>query len=402
MSPEGAGSGGTRSGGTGSVGAGRGAKWALGLFPLAILAGLVLLFFQVDPTAPFRAAFPPVEDLTIERVSFPGPSHMRVHVANGGPEPVTISQVMVDEAYWPFEIDGDGTVSRLSGTTIDLDYPWVEGEPHVVTLVTSTGLTFTHEVAVATESPRLNARYLTTFALLGLYVGVIPVLLGLLWYPFLRRIGKKWVHFYLSLTIGLLAFLVVDAAEHALEAAALVPDAFGGIGLVTLGVLGAVIGLRAIGAGAGAGALRVAYLIAIGIGLHNLGEGLAIGAAYSLGEIALGSFLVIGFALHNTTEGLAIVAPVAHEKPRLGHFAAMGLIAGVPTVLGAWAGGLSYSPTTSTFFLALGVGAILQVIIEVARLIRRSWPEGLFTPLNAGGLVLGLLLMYGTSLLVVA
>ncbi|MXW55541.1 MAG: metal transporter [Gemmatimonadales bacterium] len=393
------------------------ARWFLGLLPLALLAGLVAFFFGADPTAPFRDAFPPVEDLTIERVSFPETGVMRLHVVNGGPEAATIAQVIVDDAFWQFEIDGDPTLPRLARATLELDYPWVEGELHAIRLVTSTGLTFDREVAVATLSPRPNALYLTTFGLLGLYAGVIPVLVGLLWYPFLRRIDRKWIHFYLSLTVGLLAFLVVDAFEDTLEASALVPEGFQAAGLIAVGVIGAVVGLRALGnlgrgrsGGDSAGArgdgpspgLTVAYLIAISIGLHNLGEGLAIGAAFSLGEIALGSFLVIGFALHNTTEGLAIVAPVADRRPALRHFAFMGGIAGVPTVLGAWAGGFSYSPTLATFFLALGAGAILQVIIEVTRLIRKSWPQGLFTPLNATGLLLGLLIMYGTALMVTA
>lgn len=397
---------------------GRGlSRWVLGLFPLALLAGLVVFFFGADPTAPFRNAFPPVEDLTIERVSFPESGVMRVHVVNGGPEAATVAQVIVDDAYWQFEIDRDPTLPRLARATLELDYPWVEGELHMIRLVTSTGLTFDHEVAVATLSPRPNTLYLTTFGLLGLYAGVIPVLVGLLWYPFLRRIDRKWIHFYLSLTVGLLAFLVVDAFEDTLEASALVPEGFQAAGLIAVGVIGAVVGLRALGslgrgrrgggtAGKGTSAaspgLTVAYLIAISIGLHNLGEGLAIGAAFSLGEIALGSFLVIGFALHNTTEGLAIVAPVADKRPALRHFAFMGGIAGLPTVLGAWAGGFSYSPTLATFFLALGAGAILQVIYEVTRLIRKSWPQGLFTPLNATGLLLGLLVMYGTALMVTA
>ncbi len=397
-------------------------RWVLGLLPLALLAGLVAFFFGADPTAPFRDAFPPVEDLTIERVSFPESGVMRVHVVNGGPEAATIAQVIVDDAYWQFEIDRDPTLPRLASATLELDYPWVEGELHVIRLVTSTGLTFDHEVAVATLSPRPNALYLTTFGLLGLYAGVLPVLIGLLWYPFLRRIDRKWIHFYLSLTVGLLAFLVVDALEDTLETSALVAEGFQAAGLIAVGFIGAIVGLRALGnlgrgmGGAGSGGegsgsaggggasrgLTVAYLIAISIGLHNLGEGLAIGAAFSLGEIALGSFLVIGFALHNTTEGLAIVAPVADRRPALRHFAFMGGIAGLPTVLGAWAGGFSYSPTLATFFLALGAGAIVQVIVEVTRLIRKSWPQGVFTPLNATGLLLGLLVMYGTALMVTA
>ncbi|MGH7539400.1 MAG: ZIP family metal transporter [Gemmatimonadota bacterium] len=383
-------------------------RWVLGLLPLALLAGMIVLFLEVDPTRLFRAAFPPVEELTIERVSFPGAGTMRVHVVNGGPEAVTIAQVMVDDAYWRYEMDGAPTIGRLAGATLELEYPWVEGEPLTVKLVSSTGLTFEHEVAVATRTPRPDARYLGTFALLGLYAGVIPVLLGLLWYPFLRRLDRRWLHFFLSLTIGLLIFLAVDALEEAFETAALVPAAFQGVGLIAVGAIGALLALRALGGlgrgpgRQGSGALTVAYLIATGIGLHNLGEGLAIGAAYALGEIALGSFLVIGFALHNTTEGLAIVAPVASERPPLWHLAVLGAVAGVPTILGAWVGGFSYSPIAATFFLALGAGAIIQVVVEVGKLVQRSWPEGLFTPLNATGVALGLLVMYGTALLVVA
>lgn len=402
------------------AGAGAGRRWLLGLLPLVLLAGLVAVFLRVDPTSVLRTAFPPVEELTIDRVTLPEPGRMRVHVVNGGPDPVTIAQVQVDEAYWRFELDGDRTVPRLGRATLELAYPWVEGEPHEIAIVTSTGLTFTHEIAVATVTPQPNARYLGTFALLGLYAGVIPVLLGLLWYPFLRRIDQKWIHFFLSLTIGLLVFLAVDALDEAFEVAEAVPGAFQGVGLIALGVAGALLALRALagtrtgsgpsgpsgssdsGAGNRQAALTVAYLIAIGIGLHNLGEGLAIGAAYSIGEIALGSFLVIGFALHNTTEGLAIVAPVASERPPLWHLGVLGAIAGIPTILGAWVGGFSYSPIAATLFLALGAGAILQVVIEVGKLIQRARPGGLFAPLNAVGLGLGLLIMYATALLVVA
>jgi zinc transporter ZupT len=392
--------------------AGAGRRWLLGLFPLVLLAGLIAVFLQVDPTSVLRTAFPPVEELTIERVTLPEPGRMRIHIVNGGPDPVTVAQVQVDEAYWRFEMEGertDRTIPRLGRATLELNYPWVEGEPHEIALLTSTGLTFTHEIAVATVTPQPNARYLGTFALLGLYAGVIPVILGLLWYPFLRQIDSKWIHFFLSLTIGLLVFLAVDALDEAFEVSEAVPGAFQGVGLIALGVAGALLALRAL-AGARTSsdsrnrhpALTVAYLIAIGIGLHNLGEGLAIGAAYALGEIALGSFLVIGFALHNTTEGLAIVAPMASERPPLWHLGVLGAIAGVPTILGAWIGGFSYSPMAATLFLALGAGAILQVVIEVGRLIQRGQPGGLFAPLNAVGLGLGLLIMYATALLVVA
>ena len=384
--------------------------WLLGLGPLVLLAALVALFLKFGPLGVFRAAFPPVEELTIERVVFPAPGRVVLHVVNGGPEASTVAQVMVDEAYWRFEIEPAPTIPRLGRATIRMEYPWVEGEPHEFRVVTSTGLTFDRVVEVATESPRPDARYLRTFALLGAYAGVVPVFLGLLWYPFLRSIRRRWVHFFLSLTIGLLVFLAVDALHEALETAALVPPAFQGVGLVAVGALGAVLALVAAGRwlrsrrarGPGGDRLWLAYLIALGIGLHNLGEGLAIGAAYAIGEIALGAFLVIGFAIHNTTEGFAIVAPVARERPPIRHFAWMGALAGVPTILGAWIGGFTYSPLFATLFLAIGAGAILQVVYEIGRLVLSECEGRQVTATNAAGFVLGLLVMYGTALLVVA
>ena len=393
--------------------------------PLGLLAALLASFLFLDPAAPLRTAFPPVEELTIERVVLPEPGQMEIHVVNGGPEPVTIAQVMVDEAYWTHTMSGDRTVRRLGKAVISLPYPWVEGDPHEIALVTSTGLTFTHEVEVATLTPRINARSLTVFTILGVYVGLIPVLIGILWYPFMRQIGRNWIHFFLSLTIGLLIFLGIDAVVEALETAAAVPSAFQGVGLILLGVLGSIVVLKALAGGgpspgsgrrSAPGGVRLAYLIALGIGLHNLGEGLAIGSAYALGEIALGSFLVIGFLVHNTTEGLAIVAPVAAERarisdagsrlgaerPPIGHFLGMGALAGLPTIAGTWIGGFSYSPIAATLFLAIGAGAMFQVVLEIGLMLRREADGGVLAPLNAAGLMLGLFLMYGTALLVTA
>ena len=89
-------------------------------------------------------------------------------------------------------------------------------------------------------------------------------------------------------------------------------------GVVAFLLLTGVSGVAARAAQSGASGGSLALLVATGIGLHNLGEGVAIGSAYSVGALALGAFLVVGFALHNTTEGLAIVAPIAHLKPSLG------------------------------------------------------------------------------------
>jgi zinc transporter ZupT len=379
--------------------------WFKGLAPLVLLAALVVVFLRVGPLGVFRQNFPPVEQLTVERIRLPQFGVMEVEVVNGGPEPVTVAQVMVDDANWVHSLNGSRTLQRLESRTITIPYPWVEGEPHTVALVTSTGLTFTGEVAVAAQSPRVDARYLTTFALLGIYAGVIPVFIGLLWLPFVRAVARRWVDFFLSLTIGLLIFLGVSSLLESIEVAGLVPAAFQGPALVLLGSLGTVLLLTAIGRLRSTGQserspLYVAGLIALGIGLHNLGEGLAIGTSYASGEIALGTFLVIGFLLHNTTEGLGIVTPLANEKPRMSSLLLLGALAGIPTILGAWFGGFTYSPAWTTLFLAIGAGAIAQVVFELSRLFARRSGGGLTTPLNAAGLLSGMLIMYATGLLV--
>lgn len=378
----------------------------MGLGPIALLAIFVALFLVYGPLGVFERAFPPVEKLTVDRVTL-RPGEMIVAITNGGPQPVTVAQVLVDDAYWHHTITPDPTVPRLGRATIRIPYPWVQGESHKVKLLTSSGLTIEHEIAVAVETPRPDSRYLFTFTILGFYVGVVPIFVGLLWFPFLRRIGRRWLHFFLSLTGGLLVFLGVDTLTEALEVRARVPGALQGTGLVTLGVVGTILALTVLvrrttrGAVDGPHArLVLAGLIALGIGLHNLGEGLAIGAAYALGEVALGTFLVMGFLLHNTTEGLGIAAPLAIDRPPLAQFISLGAIAGLPTILGAWIGGFVYSPVFATLFLAIGAGAIFQVVYELARLTVRQAGDELMTMTNFAGFMAGLLIMYVTGLFV--
>ena len=379
---------------------------AKGLLPLLLLAGLLAVFLRFGPVGVFRASFPPIEKLTFERIAFPQPGLIRVHMVNGGPEPVTVAQVMLDDAYWEHTVVPDREVGRLDDIVIEIPYPWVDGDPLIVTVVSSTGVTFTQEVAVATQSPEINRSYVVTFALLGVYVGVVPVFLGLLWLPFLAGVSRRWIDFFLSFTVGLLLFLGVDALEGAFALTGRVAPAFQGVGLIALGMVGAPLVIHAVGRiGRGDSAitpLGISTLIAIGIGLHNLGEGLAIGSSYAVGEVALGTSLVFGFLLHNTTEGLGIVAPLARSRPSYGKLAALGLIAGVPTIFGAWIGGFSYSPTASVLFLAIGAGAIVQVIAVLGRSMGSGGREGFKGPLNAAGVVAGLIVMYATGLFVAA
>jgi ZIP family zinc transporter len=389
-----------------------GRTWLVALVPLALLGALVAVILWWGPADALRGdAYPPVEILTFERVEL-GPDGIRATVMNDGPDPVTVAQVQVDDAYWQFSADRGTRLGHLGRTTLHIPYPWVHGEAHALRIVSSSGVTFDHEIAVAVETPRPGARALWVFTLMGVYVGVLPVAIGLLWFPLVAQLGKRGLDFLLALTIGLLLFLLVDAVHDGLGIAALTPGSYQGVALFVFGALGAYLALETLGtwlrdrrgAGrqAGRGGWVLALLVAIGIGLHNFGEGLAIGSAFALGEAALGTLLIVGFTLHNTTEGLAIVAPLARERAHVVDLIKLGLVGGAPTIAGAWLGGFVYVPLWSVFFLAIGAGAIAQVVVQIGRQMAGDVPVGrhFATAHVSGGLLAGFAVMYATGMLV--
>ena len=375
------------------------------LLPVALVAAMVV-WFANGGSRLLSLTPAPIEKLAFERIEF-RPQEIVVHVRNEGPETFRVAQVLVNDALWDFSIAPDRSLGRFGAATISLPFDWIEGEPYTVTVLSGSGLRHEATVDIAMPAPAPSGRLLLAFALLGVYVGVIPVFLGLLWLPALRAAPRGWVEFWLALTMGLLVFLGVDTLKEALEIAGRAPSFVNGVLLTALGAAAAFLGITAAGRalsrreGAAAG-MSLALLIAIGIGLHNLGEGLAIGASYTLGEVALGSFLIIGFTLHNTTEGLAILSPLVEGRASFRQLAVLGLIGGGPTILGTWAGAFTYSTPLSLLFLGIGAGAIFQVVRILARAQAKegSALDALGRGRAAAGFLAGFLLMYATSLLV--
>ncbi|WP_269932524.1 metal transporter [Aminobacter sp. HY435] len=377
----------------------RRALWWIAL-PLLAFAVAIAILMSTNPLARFNNGTPPVEEISFERVILDSDG-IRVLVRAGGSEPMTIAQVQVDDAYWQFTQDPAGPLARGSTAWIQVPFPWVLGEAHALNLVTNTGATFAHEIPVAVATPVPDGSSLLSQALLGIFVGIVPVAVGLMFYPALRGVGRSGMSFLLALTVGLLAFLMVDAVSEALELAAESAAIFQGQVMVVLAASASFLVLMGIGRRNGAPkGLALATYIALGIGLHNLGEGLAIGAAFAAGAAGLGTFLVLGFTLHNVTEGIGIAAPILRERVTLLTFAALTLLAGGPAVLGLWIGSLAFAPQWSALALAIGAGAILQVIVEVTALLRRGEGDGLSSRAAMAGLVVGAGFMYLTAMLV--
>ena len=373
------------------------------LLPLAAMLASFVWIASLDPLRSFNNGAPPVEALTVERTIL-DETGIQVLVRAGGSEAMVIAQVAVDDAYWSFTQEPAGPIARADSVWLRIPYPWLLGEAHRVAMVSNTGTVFEHEIAVAVPTPKPDAGQLRLQALVGAIVGLLPVALGLMFYPAMRGVGRGGMNFQLALTVGLLAFLLIDMTSEALELAAEAAALFQGSAMVWLAGLASFLLLMAIGRWRGTPeGLALAFYIALGIGLHNFGEGLAIGGAFAAGSAGLGTFLVLGFALHNVTEGIGIAAPMLRVRPPLWTFAALTLLAGGPAVLGMWAGSLAYAPQWSALALAVGAGAILQVMVEVTAYLMRQTNDRqfvLFAPAVLGGFLAGLAFMYATAALI--
>ncbi|MFL6338393.1 MAG: ZIP family metal transporter [Nitrososphaeraceae archaeon] len=425
----------------------------IALIPIVVLAGMIVFLFGPGQSFLLNSGNS-LPEITIERIEFQDGKIVAL-LRNTGPMAVTVAQADVNDRIQPAAIEPSKNLSRLAVAKVIIPFSWNRGEPYEVGITTSDGVRFKKTVEAAALAPTANAEQISFFTIIGIYVGIIPVLIGLLWFPFIKRLSRSKYIFFLSLTAGLLVFLGIDAiVEGNKIAAENVAGVFNGQMLIAMVTIVSFLALLYVSgklveranamekkeeeksettlieqqqpssvSSYSASAKQqqfskpfmIALMISIGIGLHNLGEGLAIGAAVLLGKVALSTFLIVGFTLHNTTEGLAIVAPMARSanKVIIRKLIGMGLIAGAPAIAGAWIGGFLYSPIAAIIFLSIGAGAIFQVVFSIISWIadninirggsmqveerrKKTW---LNTSLIAGFIV-GMVIMYITSLMV--
>jgi zinc transporter ZupT len=349
---------------------------------------------------------PQPDEFDVRRVEFK-PGEIRVKVTNPQQDDLTIASVTVDDAIVPFSLDGPQTLGRLRSSTIVIPYYWTPQDPISIGVTSSSGIETVKEIAAAVETPGVSGGSFLGYGIIGFLVGVLPVALGLLWLPSLRRVEQRWLTAFMALTAGLLSFLGVEALFEAFELQGALPGAFGGPGLVLLGLATSFLTMTFISGRFSAnangvlGGVALATLVAIGIGLHNFGEGLAIGTSFAFGQLTLGSFLIVGFMIHNVTEGLGIAAPAADggatlSLPRL---VTLALIAGGPAILGAWTGGFIANDVLAVLFFGAAAGAAFEVVAEVVRYVGRRDSADLRSGYAVGGFLAGIAIMYVTGLL---
>lgn len=378
-----------------------GVRWTL-LIPSLAVAALVALFLTQRPFSGLTADVPPVEELSFEAVILDAEG-IHATLRAGGSEPVAIAQLRVDGAYRVFSQTPEGPVERLARVRLDIPYPWVEGETHHLSVITATGVTFDHEIAVALPGAALDTGKALQLVAIGLFVGFVPILVGYGFLPGIRSFGRGGMDFALALTLALLLFLLIDTLGEAMEFAAETAGALNAP--LAVWVVTALTCLLLLAAGRRGGAapegVALAFFIALGIGIHNLGEGIAIGASIAVGQVGLASFLVMGFFLHNLSEGIAIAAPLKPGRGRLWTLLLLAILAGAPASLGTLTGVFAFTPFRAALAFAVGAGAILQVIVEVGGLMLRTAdgaPRYRSGP-ALGGLFAGFAVMYATSLL---
>jgi zinc transporter, ZIP family len=187
------------------------------------------------------------------------------------------------------------------------------------------------------------------FLMADVFSDVSPIL-----YPsgYVANLGYS-VAFAIAFVIAFLGLYAVDNLPRRRPAVAPSPDA----------------GTAAVPAIVDGGPRTTALIIALGIGLQNLTEGLVFGVNWTAGALGILAVVFLGFFLQNVTEGFPIASPFlgTTASRRVPMMAGLFLIGGLPTVLGGVIGYYWSNRLFLVVFDALAIGAIAYVVLPMLR-----------------------------------
>ncbi|TFH02145.1 MAG: divalent cation transporter, partial [Nitrosopumilus sp.] len=187
---------------------------ASGVIPFVFL--IVMIVFIFGPGSYLLDLGVPLPEITLEQIDFVD-SEIQVTVRNTGPIPVEVVMADVNDRIQPAAIEPDRFLERFETALVRIPFEWNTAEPYTVGLTVEDGTRFERAIEAAAPALKLNLEFIGFFAIIGTYVGIIPVMIGLLWLPFIKKISKSKYHFFLALTAGLLLFLGIDSIEEAFE-----------------------------------------------------------------------------------------------------------------------------------------------------------------------------------------
>src|ERR671919_654193 len=245
--------------------------------PLVVLAIMIFLLFSPIFQSFINSGIP-LPEVAIEKIEFrEDPSQIIAFIRNVGPTEITIAQADVNDRIHAAAIEPSKTVSRLSDAKVIIPFFWNPAEPYEVGITTDDGTRFSKTVEAAALAPNPDSQQIIFFAVIGIYVGIIPVMIGLLWYPFIRSMSRNKYNFFLSLTAGLLVFLGIDALIESNEISTdIVSPIFNGQMLIVIVITISSQTRSQVSQRQMQDLVKplaISLMISIGIGLHNFGEG---------------------------------------------------------------------------------------------------------------------------------
>ncbi|MCY3854241.1 MAG: divalent cation transporter [Thaumarchaeota archaeon] len=345
------------------------------ILPLLLIIFMIFYFNNIS-ILEFGVNLPKI---SIEQIDFVE-SEIRVSVRNTGHIPVNIVMADVNDRIQSANIEPNKKLERFDTALIHIPFEWSKSKPYAIGLTTEDGIRFEKKVESAFYLLKPTFDVVLLLVTLGIYVGIFPILIGFSWLPFMKKF-KKYYSFFLSFTVGLLFFLVIETSVELFDLSQHLDSSFNSTTLILIIILLTAFGLYHLDynvinrnqSGLKRSSIAISLMISVGIGLHNFGEGIIIGTSINLGKIALGNFLVIGFALHNITEGFAISTPLTKENLLVKYLFVLLPIAGLPTIFGLLVGGFTNSLIVNIIFISLGIGSISYVILTIMKWINKQY-----------------------------